>query len=161
MGEEGEQPRFLPPTADPPDYRRAPLPPPAPRAAAAPPPAGRARIRRHPPPVPGRNYSAADPGLPAARTDEIAPPAVAEPSNPLAVWSISLGVIGLLLLISFFGVIVVNVPLSIAAWITGAKARDRPGQSSMAQAGMITGIVGTSLGAVALVIWGVGVALTS
>jgi hypothetical protein len=76
------------------------------------------------------------------------------------VWSISLGVIGLLLLLSFFGVILVNIPLSIAAWVTGARARERPGQASMAQAGMITGIVGTVLGAIAAVLWGVGVALS-
>jgi len=171
MGEgEGERPRFLPPTDEPPDYRGAPLArvggppsrPPAPPAPAVPAAAGAPTAPpRHPPPVPGRNYSSADPGLPAGRSTATPPPAVPEPSNPLAVWSISLGVIGLVLLITFLGAIVVNLPLSIAAWVTGHYARRRPGQGSMAQAGMITGIVGTGLGAAALIAWGVGVALSA
>jgi len=158
MAQEGERPRFLPPTANPPDYRGAALPAPGPRPAVG----GRARTPApsHPPRAPGRNYSTADPGLPSARSDEVAPPAVPEPSNPLAVWSISLGTIGLLLLLISLGMIVVNLPLSIAAWITGARARERPGQAPMAQAGMVTGIVGTALGTLALVLWAVGAALS-
>jgi hypothetical protein len=111
--------------------------------------------------VPGRNYSAADPGLPAARSSAEAPPAIPEPSNPLAVWSISLGVIGLVLFLTFLGIVIVNLPLSIAAWITGDRARKRPGQASMAQAGMITGIVGTALGGLALLVWGLGIAAST
>jgi len=129
---EGDRPEFLPPTAEPPRFGE-----PAPPAPST--------------PSTRRNYSTTDPGHPGARRGT---PAVAEPGNPLAVWSIVLGTIGLLLLLTFLGVVFVNLPCSVLAWILGAQAQRRPGQASMAQAGKVIGIVGTVLGALAAVFWG-------
>ena len=135
-----DRPRFEPPTADPPDYGVAGLPatpsPSAPGTAA---------------PVPHRNSSATDPGL-ARQQVAVAP---ADPSNGMAVASLSLSVVGLGLLVISLGVLSpLALPCSILGWIFGHKAKQRPGEQGMAQGGLVSGIVGTVLGAVALVAWG-------
>ena len=83
------------------------------------------------------------------------------PRNDRAVLALILGIGGLL---AFFGArlglfFVFNLPLAIAAWIVGVDARRRiargetPEGASAAQAGVVLGVVGTLLGALAIVAW--------
>lgn len=140
MGE-GDRPRFLPPTAQAPRYDQAP------RAGAAPVAPPRASASA----LPGRNYSSRDPGLPGERPGPGAPPAL-EPANGHAVAAVVLGCAGLIIWLATFGVLAVNLICSLLAWGIGARARRRPGHRSMAQAGMIMGIVGTVLGILTIVV---------
>ena len=147
MGE-GDRPQFLPPTAEPPTYGSAAH---APAIAGPAAPTARSARPGPPPAVPGRNYSSVDPGAPNRRV--AGTPAAPEPSNAYAVASVSLSVTGLLLLVSFLGILIVNLPCSIAGWACGRKARDRPGHQGIAQAGVVCGIVGTVLGVLTTAGW--------
>jgi Domain of unknown function (DUF4190) len=90
------------------------------------------------------------------------------PRNDRAILALILGIGGLLAFFSarlglFF---VFNLPPSIAAWIVGVDAKRRiargetPEGRSAAQAGVVLGIVGTLLGALAIVVWGLVLALS-
>ena len=84
-----------------------------------------------------------------------------EPDNGKATASLVLGIAGLALWLTLgLGLLFfVNLPLSILAWVLGVQARRRVerGETSRgagsAKAGVILGIVGVVLGAVALVGW--------
>ncbi|HEU4658041.1 MAG TPA: DUF4190 domain-containing protein [Capillimicrobium sp.] len=135
---EDDRPRFEPPTANPPHYGVAGLP-------ATPPPQ---------PPQPPRSDAPVDPGPPQRQHHAGAAPAAGDPSNGMAVASLSLSIVGLALLVLTFGVLsFLSVPCSLLGWIFGHKAKQRPGERGMAQAGFVTGIVGTVLGALALAAW--------
>jgi hypothetical protein len=95
-----------------------------------------------------------------------APPS--PPRNDRAVLALLLGVSGMVAFLTarlgllFF----LNLPPAVAAWVIGAQARNKVdrGETSerrgMATAGMVLGIVGTALGVLAMVGWGVGLALS-
>jgi hypothetical protein len=95
-----------------------------------------------------------DPGWP--------PPAAGWPqpqprSRSSDLWSLILGIAGLVLFVfpAGFGLVFVfNLPASIMAWVMGAKAGAR------GRAGMVLGIVGTVLGVLAIVAWGVAIAVS-
>jgi hypothetical protein len=85
----------------------------------------------------------------------------ASPPNGLATTSLVLGIVGLLLVI--FAPL--SLPVSIAAWITGAQSRKRiaagltdQGEGS-ARGGVILGIIGVVLGLLVVTAWIVLVAL--
>jgi len=75
--------------------------------------------------------------------------------------SIALGGAGLFLLVMVgFGLLFfLNLPCSILAWIFGVQGKrvvdrgESPQHRGLAQAGMITGIVGVALGVLALIAW--------
>ena len=102
------------------------------------------------PVVPNRNYSPAD-AFPA--------PAGPQPDNGAAVASLVLGVLGLFVLLSFLGIVVVNLVCSILAIVFGrigmdrADRGERSGHRGLSHAGWICGIVGTVLGVLAIVFW--------
>ena len=83
------------------------------------------------------------------------------PPNGLATTSLVLGIVGLLLVI----VAPLSLPVSIAAWITGAQSRKRiaagltdQGEGS-ARGGVILGIIGVVIGLLVVTAWIVLVAL--
>jgi hypothetical protein len=91
------------------------------------------------------------------------------PSNTPAVWSLILGIAGLVLFVfpSGFGLVFVfNLPASIAAWVLGARGKRRVDRGEThehrerAQAGMILGIVGVAIGILAIVGWALAIALS-
>jgi drug/metabolite transporter (DMT)-like permease len=91
------------------------------------------------------------PGPPVAR---------AQPRNTQAVAALVFGIAGIVFLVGGAGLLVIfNLPCSVLAWIfgrAGMRLVDRgevPDRRAMAQAGMILGIVGTVVGALALVAW--------
>ena len=98
---------------------------------------------------------------PAERPTFTPAPRSTSPPNGLATTSLVLGIVGLLLVI--FAPL--SLPVSIAAWITGAQSRKRiaagltdQGEGS-ARGGVILGIVGVVLGLLVVTAWIVLVAL--
>ena len=117
-----------------------------------------------PDPVDGPEASGAwlpprPPGTPPAGPGPPAGPPYADPGNVEGAWSIGLSSAGFgLLLVSSGLLCVVSLPLGIAGWVLGAKARARlrSGQTrqhaSAAEAGWVVGIGCTVLSAVALAV---------
>jgi hypothetical protein len=91
-----------------------------------------------------------------------------EPSNGKAVAAMVLGIVGLIMLLSGLGILFfINLPCSILAWIFGVQGKrtvDR-GETTkgdaMAKAGFWTGLIGTILGVLAIVIWIVAIAASA
>jgi hypothetical protein len=112
-----------------------------------------------PAPEPPKDVAAAW-STPADRP-QFRPARTASPPNGLATTSLVLGIVGLLLVI--FAPL--SLPVSIAAWITGAQSRKRiaagitdQGEGS-ARGGVILGIIGVVLGLLVVTAWIVLVAL--
>ena len=90
------------------------------------------------------------------------PPSVGPPPRPAArpgsdVPSLVAGIAGLVLFVfpAGFGLVFVfNLPASIMAWVLGRNAGER------GRTGMVLGIVGTALGILAIVGWGIAIALS-
>ncbi len=107
----------------------------------------------------------AAPPDPGTRPTSVTPPAT-DQSNGAAVAALVLSLSGLVLLLGSAGLMaVVSLPLSVGAWVAGVKGRARAdrgeaGQRELAQAGWLMGIIGTLLGAVALIGWILFVALS-
>ncbi len=102
-------------------------------------------------PAPQFSRTAVDPRWPPPVAP---PPARRDASEP---WSLVLGIAGLVLFVfpAGFGLVFIfNLPASIAAWVLGARARPRT------TPGLVLGIVGAVLGVLALVAWGVAIALS-
>ena len=125
-----------------------------------PPPAGGGYLgapQPNPYPAPG-----AYPGYPMAYAGPV------EPSNGKAVAAMVLGLVGLFFLLSGLGIVFfVNLPCSVLAWIFGVQGKrmvDR-GETTrgdgMAKAGIWTGVAGTILGVLAIVIWVVAIAASA
>lgn len=146
------------------------LPPRAPGA--NPPPRFEPSEREQPadPPAPApkrepvRGWDPPTPPAPGDATRQVAagPTIVQAPavSNTLATASLVLGIVGVLVLLITLGIgTLISLPLSIAAWMCASKARGRirRGETSEgvgnARAGRILGMVGVSLGLVALIVW--------
>jgi hypothetical protein len=113
-----------------------------------------------PAPEPPQDVSAAW-ATPADRPRFTPAPRSTSPPNGLATTSLVLGIVGVLLVI--FAPL--SLPVSIAAWITGAQSRKRiaagitdQGEGS-ARGGVILGIVGVVLGLLVVTAWIVLVAL--
>jgi hypothetical protein len=144
-------PRFDPRVSDP-----LPPAPPPPAYTTAPPPTG--------PPV--------QPPTPAWQQTPSAPWPHAygkAPGNGAAIWSLILGIAGLVMFIfpSGFGLVFVfNLPASVAAWILGVRGRRRVDRGEThehrgrAQAGIILGIVGVVIGVLAIIGWALAIALS-
>jgi hypothetical protein len=90
------------------------------------------------------------------------------PRNDQAILALILGIGGL---VAFVGarlglLFVFNLPPAIAAWIVGVDARRRIARgetsegASAARAGVVLGVVGTLLGALAIVGWALALALS-
>jgi hypothetical protein len=84
----------------------------------------------------------------------------AQPGNGAATTSLVLGILGLLLVVFTAGAgFLFSLPISIAAWITGAQGRKAVASGKtkagdgIAHAGLILGIVGLVLGVVGMVAW--------
>jgi hypothetical protein len=84
----------------------------------------------------------------------------AQPGNGAATTSLVLGILGVLLVIFTAGAgFLFSLPISIAAWITGAQGRKAVASGKTkagdgtAHAGLILGIVGLVLGVVGMVVW--------
>ena len=99
-------------------------------------------------------------GTPSDRA-VFAPARPASQPNGLATTSLVLGIVGLLLVI--FAPL--SLPVSIAAWVTGAQSRKRiaagltdQGEGS-ARGGVILGIIGVVLGLIVVIAWIVLVAV--
>jgi threonine/homoserine/homoserine lactone efflux protein len=82
------------------------------------------------------------------------------PDNGQAVASLILGAGGLFLLLTSFGMFVfLSLPASILAWVFGVKGRNRvdrgetPKHRGLAQAGIVTGIVGVVGAVLAVALW--------
>ncbi|HVE68108.1 MAG TPA: hypothetical protein VNB64_05955 [Solirubrobacteraceae bacterium] len=133
--DEPEQVEWLPPQA----------------AGAAPPPEFR------PGPPPGVDPSWPPPAAPGAdppTTPGAAPP---RPQGGTDKASLATGIAGLVMFVfpAGFGLVFIfNLPASIAAWALGRNAGER------GRTGMILGIVGTIIGVVAIVGWGLGIAFS-
>ncbi len=82
-------------------------------------------------------------------------PGSREGENRAAVASLWLGVSGLIMFVlSGFGLLfILNLPLSILAWVQGARGRRTLARRDLATAGMVTGIVGSALGVLAVIGW--------
>jgi hypothetical protein len=89
--------------------------------------------------------------------------------NPAAIWSLILGIAGLVMFIfpSGFGLVFIfNLPASIAAWVLGVRGKRRVDSGEThehrgrAQAGMILGIVGVVIGVLAIIGWALAIALS-
>jgi hypothetical protein len=113
-----------------------------------------------PEPEPPRDVAAAW-GTPGDRPQFRPAAKPASPPNGLATTSLVLGIVGLLLVV--FAPL--SLPVSIAAWITGAQSRKRiaagltdQGEGS-ARGGVILGIIGVILGLLVFAAWIVLVAL--
>lgn len=98
----------------------------------------------------------------------LAPTGPVEPDNGKAVASMVLGIVGLFFLVSGLGIIApVNLTCSILAWIFGVQGKRKVDQGittkgdGMAKAGFWTGLVGTILGVLAIVIWIVAIAASA
>jgi hypothetical protein len=83
-----------------------------------------------------------------------------EPSNGKAVAAMVLGIVGLFFLLSGLGIVFfVNLPCSVLAWIFGVQGKRLVDSGvttrgdAMAKAGIWTGIVGTILGVLAIILW--------
>jgi hypothetical protein len=83
-----------------------------------------------------------------------------QPGNGAATTSLVLGILGVLLVVFTAGAgFLFSLPVSIAAWITGAQGRRNvaSGQTKagegLAHAGLILGIVGLVLGVIGMVVW--------
>lgn len=109
-------------------------------------------------PAPEDPRSAPDRPAVDARSPTFVQPS-AEQHNGQAIAALVLGIFGLVVLVLSIGLLFIfALPCSVAAWIVGVRARRRAdrgeaGQRGLAQAGMILGLVGTALGAIALVGW--------
>jgi hypothetical protein len=95
-------------------------------------------------------------------------PLPVEPDNGKAVAAMVLGIVGLFFLVSGLGIVFfVNLPCSILAWILGVQGKRRVDRGEttkgdgMAKTGLWTGLVGTVLGVLAIVIWIVAIAATA
>ena len=83
-------------------------------------------------------------------------PHVPGDTNSAAVWSLVLGIIGLLLLLPTAGVL--SLPVSVGAWVTATQARRRieagvtTAGEGMARAGKIIGIIGVVAAVVVIVV---------
>jgi hypothetical protein len=96
--------------------------------------------------------SAVDPAWPPPAAPRQADPQGRSPSE---LWSLILGIAGLVLFVfpAGFGLVFIfNLPASIMAWVLGAKGR--PGSRT----GMFLGIAGVVLGVLAIVAWAVAIA---
>jgi hypothetical protein len=162
---EGEEPpRFdpatpdpLPPAPPPPPYVQAPPPagPPVhpPQPPGPPPPAPQGPPVHQPPPPPAWQQTPSAPW----------PHAYGKPpGNSQAVWSLILGVAGLVAFVfpAGFGLVFIfNLPASIAAWVLGIQGRRRVDRGQThehrrrAQAGIVLGIIGVIIGVLAIVGW--------
>jgi hypothetical protein len=82
------------------------------------------------------------------------PPAPGDTNGP-AVWSLVLGILGVLLLLPTAGVL--SLPVSVGAWITAVQARRRidagvtTAGEGMARAGKVLGIIGVVAAAVVII----------
>jgi hypothetical protein len=137
-------PRFDPHAPDP-----LPPPPPPPAYVTAPPPTGPAWQRTPSAPWP-HVYGKA-------------------PGNGAAIWSLVLGIAGLVTFVfpAGFGLVFVfNLPASVAAWVLGVRGKRRVDRGethehrARAHAGMVLGIVGVVIGVLAIVGWGLAIALS-
>jgi hypothetical protein len=147
-GPAGEPPRFDPSAPDP--LPPAPAPPPLKERGQSP--------SVHPPPAWQQTPSAPWPqayGKP--------------PGNPQAIWSLILGIGGLVAFVfpAGFGLVFVfNLPASVAAWVLGVQGRRRVDSgrahehAGRARAGLILGIVGVVIGVLAIVGWALAIALS-
>jgi hypothetical protein len=81
--------------------------------------------------------------------------------NGVGITAFALGIAGLVMFVlSGFGLVfVLNLPLSISAWVLGPRGMRKVDEGrtaehrSLARAGHVMGIVGTVLGVVALIAW--------
>lgn len=92
-------------------------------------------------------------------------PGPSRPTNGTAVAALVLGIAGIAVTLMFAGFLfIVSIPCSIAAWVLGVKGKRiaapdpnlepmRPGGRGLAQAGLITGIIGLVLAVLAIVFW--------
>jgi hypothetical protein len=82
-------------------------------------------------------------------------PPVSGDTNSAAVWSLVLGLLGVLLLLPTAGVL--SLPVSVGAWITAVQARRRidagvtTAGEGMARAGKVLGIIGVVAAAVVII----------
>jgi hypothetical protein len=171
-----ERPRFDPRAPDP-----LPDPPPPPAYLTAPPPTGPPvqpappqgpPTHGQPPPSAGPPTHRQPPPPPAWQQTPSAPWPHAygkAPGNGQAVASLILGIAGLVVFVfpAGFGLVFVfNLPCSIAAWVLGVKGRRRVDRGethehrSTARWGLVLGIIGTVLGALAIVGWALAIALS-
>ncbi len=105
-----------------------------------------------------------NPGPAAAHPATQGTRAAAAPTNGHAVAALSLGIAGLVLFfLSGFGLVfILNLPCSVLAWMFGVRGMRRvdrgetTARRGMAQAGMLLGILGTVIGALAVVAWALG-----
>jgi hypothetical protein len=89
------------------------------------------------------------------------PVASAKGQNNRAVAALALGSAGLgLLFFSAGALFLLTLPASIAGWVLGRQAKERPTGRDQANVAVIIGIVGTALGVIAAVAWILIIALT-
>ncbi len=115
------------------------------------------------PPVPPGGPGAPSPASenpPAGAPVFVRPQRRAVPKSAVATASLTLGVVGLVLLTLSLGLgLLLSLPCSAAAWALATLERRRaaildPGAEPPASAGRILGILGVVLALVALVLWG-------
>ena len=88
-------------------------------------------------------------------------PVVKPPGNPQAIIALVLGCAGLFMfLVGSLGLLFfLNLPCSVAAWILGVQGKRRVDRGEtlehrgLAQAGIVTGVIGVVLGALGIVGW--------
>jgi len=81
--------------------------------------------------------------MPAPRPNELY-----NPSNPLAIWALLLGLAGV-----FLSIVVVGGLLGLVAVVLGISAARRAGKQAFAVAGIITGALAIPAAVVALTVW--------
>lgn len=92
-------------------------------------------------------------------------PGPSRPTNGTAVAALVLGIAGIAVTLMFAGFLfIVSIPCSIAAWVLGVKGKriaapdpnlepTRPAGRGLAQAGLITGIIGLVLAILGIIFW--------
>lgn len=92
-------------------------------------------------------------------------PGPSRPTNGTAVAALVLGIAGIAVTLMFAGILfIVSIPCSIAAWVLGVKGKriaapdpnlepTRPAGRGLAQAGLVTGIVGLVLAILGILFW--------
>jgi hypothetical protein len=83
-----------------------------------------------------------------------------EPGNSLAVTSLTLSLVGLVLVFLSLGLAaLLSIPFSIGAWVTGHLGRQQVSKGvtkagdGIAHAGLVLGVVGVVLGVIGAVVW--------
>jgi hypothetical protein len=88
-------------------------------------------------------------------------PVAAKGQNNRAVAALALGSAGLgVLFFSAGALFLLTLPASIAGWVLGRQAKERPTGRDQANVAVIIGIVGTALGVIAAVAWILIISLT-